>query len=76
MECDPNIKSCKYIALDAHIANFIDFNGWPREVMILKVNGLEKVFGTDCLLFDVSTDLSIFDFYRILEERHLNYKEV
>lgn len=76
MEYDPNIKSCKYIALDAGTANFIDFNGWPREVVIFEVKGLEKVFDTDCLLFDVSTDLSIFDFYRILEERHLDYREV
>ena len=76
MESNPNINSCKYIALDAHVANFIDFNGWPREVVILEVNGLEKVFGTDCLLFDVSTGLSIFDFYRILDERHLKYLEV
>lgn len=76
MESNPNIKSCKYIAIDADTAQFIDFNGWPREVVILEVNGLEKVFNTDCLLFDVSTDLFIFDFYRILDERHLKYVEV
>lgn len=74
MKCDT--KSCKYIALDAKVANFIDFNGWPREVVIFEVNGLEKAFGTDCLLFDQENSLSITDAIRIFDERHLDYREV
>lgn len=74
MEC--YIKSAKYIIIDAQVAGFIDFNGWPREVVILEVKGLEKAFGTDCLLFDLDTEFSIVDMYRILDEKHLDYTEV
>lgn len=74
MECDT--RSCKYIAIDYNVAQFIDFNGWPGEVRILAVKGLEKAFDTDCLLFDQENSLSITDAIRIFDERHMYHEEV
>lgn len=69
-------KSCKYIAIDYGVGQFIDFNGWPGEVRILLVRGLEKAFDTDCLLFDQENSLSITDAIRIFDERHMYHEEV
>lgn len=69
-------KSCKYIVIDYNVANFIDFNGWPREIRILAVKGLEKSFDTDCLLFDPENSLSIADAIEIFDERHMYHEEV
>lgn len=74
MECDN--RSCKCIAIDYNVAQFIDFNGWPREVVILEVKGLEKAFGTDCLLFDPENSLSITDAIKIFDDRHMHCEEV
>jgi hypothetical protein len=70
------IKMRKYILLDANVSNFIDFNGWPGEVRILAVKGLEKAFDTDCLLFDQENSLSITDAIGIFDERHMYHEEV
>lgn len=69
-------RSCKYIVIDYNVAQFIDFNGWPKEVRILAVKGLEKAFDTDCLLFDQENSLSITDAIKIFDERHMDYEEV
>lgn len=69
-------KMRKYIAIDYNVAQFIDFNGWPREVMILEVKGLEKAFDTDCLLFDPENSLSFKYIIQLFDERHLDYREV
>ena len=74
MECDT--RSCKYIAIDYNVAQFIDFNGWPGEVRILAVKGLEKAFDTDCILFDPENSLSFKYMIQLLDERHLDYREV
>lgn len=74
MECDT--RSCKYIALDYKLVFSIDFNGWPNEIRIFEVKGLEKAFGTDCLLFDQENSLSIADAIKIFDERHMDYTEV
>ena len=66
----------KCIIMDANVSNFIDFNGWPKEVMILEVNGLEKAFDTDCLLFDLENSLSFKYMIQLLDEKHLDYREV
>ena len=69
----------KCIIMDAHVSGFIDFNGWPKEVVIFEVNGLEKAFGITCMLFDPfdpANTLSIADMFKIFDERHMNYREV
>lgn len=69
-------KSRKYIALDYNVAFPIDFNGWPNEITIFGVKGLEKAFGTDCILFDPENSISIEDAIKIFDERHMYYTEV
>ena len=69
-------KSCKYIAIDYGVGQFIDFNGWPGEVRILLVKGLEKAFDTDCILFDPENSLSFAYMIQLLDEKHLDYEEV
>ena len=69
-------KMRKYILLDANVSNFIDLNGWPREVMILEVKGLERAFDTDCILFDPENSLSFKYMIQLLDEKHLDYREV
>jgi hypothetical protein len=76
VDMEYDTKSCKYIALDYKVAFPIDFNGWPREVRILAVKGLEKAFGTDCILFDPENSISITDAIRIFDERHMYHEEV
>ena len=69
-------KSCKCIAIDYNVAQFIDFNGWPKEVRILSVKGLEKVFDTTCLLFDPVNSLSFEYVVKIFDKQHMYHEEV
>lgn len=68
-------KSRKYIVMDTDITYPLDFNGWPDEVVILEVKGLEKALGVNCLLFDSGNTLSISDIYKIIDEQELDYIE-
>jgi len=77
MECEDKVYKC--IVIDANVSNFIDFNGWPNEVVIFEVRGLEKAFGVTCMLFDPfdpANTLSVADMIKVFEERHLDYREV
>lgn len=73
MEYEDNAR--KYIVMDSDTSMFLDFNGWPKEVVILEVKGLKNVLGVTCLFFDSGNTLSISDIYKIIDEQHLNYIE-
>ena len=74
--CKYTIKgSRKYIVMDTDITYSLDFNGFPREVVILEVKGLEKALGVNCLLFDSGNTLSISDIYKVIDEQQLDYIE-
>lgn len=66
----------KYIVVDTDISFSLDFDGgWPDEVVILEVKGLEKALGATCLFFDTGHNLSISDIYKTIGEQHLDYIE-
>lgn len=69
------IKMRKYIVMDTDISMLLDFNGWPDEVVILEVKGLEKALGVTCLFFDSGNNLSISDIYKVIDEQELDYIE-